>query len=280
MGHRFQFVDVFSEQPYLGNPLPVFLDADGMSTEEMQKITRWMNLSETAFLLPPTDAKADYRTRIFTLERELPFAGHPTLGSCHAWLNGGGKANNESEIIQECGAGLVRIRRLDDHLAFAAPGLIRSGPVADDELDTIATALQIDRNVIIDSQWADNGPGWVVVLLESAQAVLEIRPLSTFPTPLDIGIVGPYGDNSDSAFELRAVCTDHHGATREDPITGSLNASVAQWLIASGRATAPYVATQGACVGHTGRIDIDQDSDGQVWVGGCTRTLIEGEVKI
>ncbi len=279
MNHRFQFVDVFSDLPYSGNPLPVFLDSDGMSTVEMQKITRWMNFSETAFLLPPTDAGADYRVRIFTLAKELPFAGHPTLGSCQAWLNAGGKAKNESEIIQECGIGLVSIRREDSRLAFAAPGLIRSGPVADKDLDTIATSLQIDRKAIVDSQWADNGPGWVVVLLESAEAVLDVRPLHTFPTPLDIGIVGPYDGNNDAAFELRAVYTDHHGATREDPVTGSLNASVAQWLIASGRASAPFVASQGRCVGRAGRIDISQDSEGHVWVGGCTRTLIEGEIK-
>jgi len=279
MGHRFQFVDVFSDQSYSGNPLPVFLDGDGVSSDEMQKITRWMNFSETAFLLPPTDAGADYRVRIFTLARELPFAGHPTLGSCHAWLNAGGKAKNESEIIQECGVGLVSIRREDSKLAFAAPGLIRSGPVSDNELDTIASALQIDRKAIVDSQWADNGPGWVVVLLESAQAVLEVEPLLAFPTPLDIGVVGPHDGNNEAAFEIRALFTDQHGATREDPVTGSLNASVAQWLIASGRVSAPFVASQGACVGHAGRIEISQDSEGHVWVGGCTRTLIEGEVK-
>jgi len=201
------------------------------------------------------------------------------LGSCHAWLNAGGKAKNESEIIQECGVGLVRVRREDTRLAFAAPGLIRSGPVSDNELDTIASALQIDRKAIVDSQWADNGPGWVVVLLESAQAVLEVEPLLAFPTPLDIGVVGPYDGNNEAAFEIRALFTDQHGATREDPVTGSLNASVAQWLIASGRASAPFVASQGACVGHAGRIEISQDSEGHVWVGGCTRTLIEGEVK-
>lgn len=278
MSHRFQFVDVFSEQPYSGNPLPVFLDADGMSTEEMQKITRWMNLSETAFLLPPTDTRADYRVRIFTLAHELPFAGHPTLGSCHAWLAAGGKPRRETEIVQECGIGLVTIRRTKSKLAFAAPDLIRAGPVDEADLDRVASALQIDRKIIVDSQWVDNGPGWVAVLLESAQAVLNVEPLNAFPTQIDIGIVGPYGSGEDAAFELRAIYSDHQGVMREDPVTGSLNASVAQWLLASGRATAPYIATQGARVGRSGRIEISQDSAGVVWVGGSTRSMIDGDV--
>lgn len=276
MRHRFQFVDVFSEQSFSGNPLPVFLDADGMSTEEMQKITRWMNLSETAFLLPPTDAEADYRVRIFTLTHELPFAGHPTLGSCHAWLAAGGRPHSETEIVQECGIGLVAIRRTESLLAFAAPNLIRAGPVNDTDLERVASALQIDRKIIVDSQWVDNGPGWVAVLLESAQAVLDIEPLRGFPTQIDIGVVGPYGEGEDAAFELRAIYSDHQGTMREDPVTGSLNASIAQWMLASGRATAPYIATQGARVGHSGRIEIGQDGDGTVWVGGSTRTLIDG----
>ncbi|NOX69397.1 MAG: PhzF family phenazine biosynthesis protein, partial [Gammaproteobacteria bacterium] len=157
MSSPFQFIDVFSEQSFAGNPLPVFLDADGMSTEDMQKITRWMNLSETVFLLPPTDPKADYRVRIFTLAHELPFAGHPTLGSCHAWLSAGGKPKNDTEIVQECGIGLVTVRRTENRLAFAAPDLIRAGPVDDTDLDRIASALQIDRDIIVDSRWVDNG---------------------------------------------------------------------------------------------------------------------------
>jgi len=277
MSGPFQFVDVFSERTFAGNPLPVFLDADGMSTEDMQKITRWMNLSETAFLLPPTDPKADYCVRIFTLTHELPFAGHPTLGSAHAWLTAGGQPQSETEIVQQCGIGRVTIRRNDNQLAFAAPDLIRAGPVDDVDLDRIAGALQIDRKIIVDSQWVDNGPGWVAVLLDSAEAVLEIEPLRDFPTQIDIGVVGPYAEGEDSAFELRAIYSDHQGAMREDPVTGSLNASIAQWLLRSGRAMAPYTATQGACVGRTGRIEISQDRDGTVWVGGATKTLINGD---
>jgi PhzF family phenazine biosynthesis protein len=280
VSRRFQFIDVFSEHSFSGNPLPVFLDAAGLSGEQMQKITQWMNLSETAFLLPPTDAKADYRVRIFTLDREMPFAGHPTLGSCHAWLAAGGQPQSESKIIQECGIGLVTIRQTNANLAFAAPELIRSGPVDETKIGEIANALQIERNSIVDAQWADNGPGWVVVLLESAQAVLDIEPLGDFPTRLDIGVVGPCEASNEAAFEIRALCTDHQGAIREDPVTGSLNASIAQWLLASDRASAPYIASQGARMGRSGRIDISQDSDGTVWVGGCTRTLIEGEIVV
>jgi len=280
MSRRFQLVDVFSVQPFSGNPLPVILDGEGLSAEEMQKITHWMNLSETVFLLPPTDAAADYRVRIFTLDREMPFAGHPTLGSCHAWLTTGGQPQKETEIIQECGVGLVPIRRTNTNLAFAAPELIRSGSVDESKLREITRALRIDRDDIVDARWADNGPGWVAVLLESAQAVLDIEPLSDFPTRLEIGVVGPYEDGQDAAFELRALYTDQHGAIREDPVTGSLNASVAQWLLASGRATAPYVASQGACLGRSGRIEISQDDEGTVWVGGSTRTMVEGKVVV
>lgn len=225
MQRRFQLVDVFSDQPFSGNPLAVVVDADGLSTEHMQQITRWMNLSETAFLLSPTIAGADYRVRIFTLAREMPFAGHPTLGSCHAWLRGGGRPHDGAKIIQECGAGLVRIRQSHAPLAFAAPPLVRTGPVDEPKLEEIARVLRIARSDIVDAQWADNGPGWIVVLLDTAQAVLDLEPAHDHATRLDVGIVGPYPSGSQPAFELRAIFTDHYGTIREDPVTGSLNAS-------------------------------------------------------
>lgn len=273
---NFQLVDVFAEQAFRGNPLPVFLDARDISSEEMLKITRWMNQSETAFLLPPGDERADYQVRIFTPDRELPFAGHPTLGSCHAWLTAGGRPKSSGEITQECGIGLVTIKWIDSKLAFAAPELIRSGPVDEKDLERITRVLQIDRKAIVDAQWADNGPGWVVVLLESAQAVLDINPLAWFPVGVDIGIVGPCEEGADTAFELRALFSDQHGSIREDPVTGSLNASVAQYLYTTGRATGPYTASQGACIGRAGRIEISRDDNGNVWVGGHTQTLVEG----
>jgi len=281
MNRRFQLVDVFNDGPFSGNPLGVVFDADDLDSESMQRITRWLNLSETTFVLSPTTDKADYRVRIFTLDREMPFAGHPTLGSCHAWLTAGGKPRNDSAIIQECGAGLVPIRRSSTTtLAFAAPPLIRSGPVEEAKLVEIAHALKIERSQIVDAQWADNGPGWIVLLLESAQAVLDLEPVREHPTRLDVGIVGPYPVGTQPAFELRALFSDQHGGLREDPVTGSLNASTAQWLFASGRATGNYTASQGTRLGRSGRIYIERDADGTVWVGGKTTTLFAGESTI
>ena len=277
MTHRFQLVDVFSEQPFAGNPLAVVFDADDLSTEQMQAITRWLNLSETAFLLNPDHPLADYRLRIFTLDRELPFAGHPTLGACHAWLSGGGTPRHETEIIQQCNAGLIAIRRSESSLAFAAPPLVRSGPVAEPALLEMARFLRIDRSAIVDAQWADNGPGWMVLLLESAVAVLALEPQRDYPTRLDLGVVGPHPAGGDAAFELRAFLTDQHGAVHEDPVTGSLNASTAQWLLATGRAEAPYFASQGGRLGRAGRIHLDVDAQGGVWVGGKTMTLFSGQ---
>lgn len=277
LNRRFQLVDVFQDRPFSGNPLAVVLDADGLSTEQMQRITRWLNLSETAFLLPSTTGGADYRVRIFTLEREMPFAGHPTLGSCHAWLTSGGKPRREDEIVQECGLGLVPIQRSETTLAFAAPPLIRGGPVDEAVVQELATFLRIDRAKIVDSQWADNGPGWIVVLLESAEAVLALNPPKDYPRRIDVGVVGPYPSGGPVAFELRAFFSDHNGGVVEDPVTGSLNASAAQWLLSTGRATAPYTASQGTCLGRTGRVYISQDRAGVVWVGGRASTLFAGE---
>jgi PhzF family phenazine biosynthesis protein len=277
MNRRFHLMDVFSDRPFRGNPLAVVVDAGELATDEMQRITRWMNLSETTFLLPPTSPQADYRVRIFTLDRELPFAGHPTLGSCHAWLAAGGRPRDDRVIVQECGAGLVHIRRQDGLLAFAAPPLVRSGPVDEADTEAIATALRLPRSAIVEAAWADNGPGWIVLLLETAQAVLDVEPVRASPTRLDVGIVGPYPAGSPAAFELRAFFTDHHGTVQEDPVTGSLNAAVAQWLLATGRARAPYTASQGARLGREGRVHISQDEHGQVWVGGRTTTVFAGQ---
>lgn len=277
MKRRFQLIDVFRDGPFSGNPLAVILDGEGLSTEAMQRITRWLNLSETTFLLPPSTAEADYRVRIFTLNREMPFAGHPTLGSCHAWLAAGGRPRREGVVVQECGAGLVPIRRVDSGWAFAAPALIRSGPVAEPDVRRAAEFLRIERAAIVDAQWADNGPGWLAVLLRGADAVLALEPHGAWPTEqMDIGVVGPCRPDSATAVELRAFFTDPTGRVVEDPVTGSLNASVAQWLLATGRVSAPYVAAQGTRLGRSGRVSITQDPDGQVWVGGSSATLFEG----
>lgn len=274
----FCLVDVFGTGRFSGNPLPVLFDADGLSDDEMQRITRWFGFSETTFLVTPTDPSADYRVRIFTLDRELPFAGHPTLGTCHAWLAAGGTPK-DSAIVQQCGAGLVPIRRSGDRLAFAAPPLIRGGPVDEADLTDVATFLGIERGAIVDSQWVDNGPGWVAVMLDSAEAVLAIKPPLAAARRFDVGVVGPH-QSGEAAYEVRALFSDHRGAIMEDPITGSLNASLAQWLTASGRFTAPYVARQGTAIGRDGRVMVERDDDGQVWIGGATLTIASGTVEI
>lgn len=270
---KFCLVDVFGTAAFTGNPLPVLFDADALSDADMQRITRWFGHSETAFLVAPTEAGADYRVRIFTLDRELPFAGHPTLGACHAWRSQNGTPSGGT-IVQQCGAGLVEVR-VAEQLAFAAPPLLRTGPVDEADLAEIAQFLGIARAAIVDSQWVDNGPGWVAVLLDSADAVLAIRPPAATGRRFELGVVGPHA-TGEAAYEVRALFSDHRGAIIEDPITGSLNASLAQWLTASGRFTAPYVARQGTAIGRDGRVSVEQDASGQIWIGGRTRTIASG----
>ena len=273
MPRPFAQVDVFTTEPYAGNPVAVVLDAAELSTDAMQRFARWTNLSETTFVMPPESPEADYRVRIFTPGRELPFAGHPTLGTCHAWLEAGGAPRHDDGIVQECGAGLVPIRRTEAGLAFAAPPLVRSGPVDDELTERLARMLGIHRAAMTDTQWVDNGPGWVAVLLDDPDAVLALTPRFD---ELDVGVVAPYPPGSSEAFEVRAF-TYKDGTVDEDPVTGSLNASLAQWLLATGRATAPYVARQGTALGRAGRVHVSQDADGSVWVGGGTVTCVRGE---
>lgn len=282
MKRPFRQVDVFGEQPYSGNPVAVVLDAAGISTENMQKFTRWMNLSETTFVLPPTADEADYRVRIFTPTHELPFAGHPTLGTCHAWLEAGGQPKQPDGVIQECQSGLIPIKR-NGGLAFAAPPLLRSGEVEEAFIKELVAVLGISRGEIVDAQWVDNGPGWVGILLANADAVLSVEPdfgRYTGCEELNIGLVGPCPEGSDCAFEVRAIFSDERGGMIEDPVTGSLNASLAEWLISTGRVQAPYVSSQGTLLGRKGRPRIDQDADNTIWLGGNTFTCISGEVDI
>ena len=277
MQRQFRQVDVFAAESFRGNPVAVVLGADGLADDEMGRFARWTNLSETTFLLAPADPRADYRLRIFTPERELPFAGHPTLGSAHAWLEAGGVPARPEAVIQECGVGLVPLRRLaPDGLAFQAPPLIRSGPVDGPLLDEIAASLRIARTDIVDAQWADNGPGWIAVQLASAEAVLALAPGAT---ARDIGVFGLYPPGSPEAVEVRAFTPLVSGAG-EDPVTGSLNASLALWLLGAGKVTAPYTASQGTALGRRGRIHVSADADGSVWVGGAARTLISGTVHL
>ena len=275
MSSQFRQVDVFTDTPYLGNALAVVLGADRLSDDQMRSFARWTNLSETTFVLAPRASGADYRVRIFTPTSELPFAGHPTLGTCHAWLEAGGRPAGADAIVQECDAGLITVRRTEAGLAFAAPPLVRSGPVEEPVAERVARGLGISRSDMVDIQWADNGPGWVAVLLASAEAVLAIRPGLL---EMDIGVAGPYPAGSPEALEVRAFSPQISGM--EDPVTGSLNASLAQWLLGTGRVTAPYVASQGTAMGRRGRVHISQDGDGQVWVGGGTVTCIDGTVRL
>lgn len=307
----FQQVDVFTATPYLGNPLAVVLDGTGLSAQEMQHFAHWTNLSETAFLMPPTEqgaaAGADYRVRIFTPSAELPFAGHPTLGSCHAWLQAGGVPNNQNNIVQECEVGLIRIRRTDERLAFAAPPLQRSAPDPV-MLAQVTNALGLQVQQVIAAQLLDNGPVWLALLLDSTQTVLDLMPDHGALKALGqkVGVVpletrqaaatliarsnrearafGPRSTMPDASAkdapeaQVRAFAAPI--GVQEDPVTGSLNASLAQWLIAEGHAPKTYVAAQGSCLGRAGRVHVAQDASGQVWVGGDCVTCIGGTVQL
>jgi len=277
MQRPFRQVDVFSAEPFAGNPVAVVLDSEGLTTQSMQRFANWTNLSETTFVLPPDAPGADYQVRIFTAASELPFAGHPTLGTCHAWLEAGGQPASPDAIVQQCAAGLVQIRRQGGRLNFAAPPLLRSGDVEESLVASVAAQLGVSRSAIVDAQWADNGPGWVAVLLGSAQEVLDLRPRITPGT--ELGVAGPYPAGSECAIEVRAFFSQDDQSA-EDPVTGSLNASLAQWLVTAGRLTAPYVASQGTVLGRRGRVHVSADEAGAIWVGGDTVTAISGSVDL
>ena len=274
--HPYRCVDVFGSGPLSGNPVAVVHDADGLDEDQMAAFARWTNLSETTFLLSPTDPDADYRLRIFTPGEELPFAGHPTLGSAHAWLEAGGTPRHAGVVVQECGAGLVRVHT-GERLAFEAPPLRRSGPVDPDDLARVAAALRIPVGDVVDAAWVDNGPGWVGVLLADAAAVTALRPDWAAFDGLDIGVAGLHPAGDDVQLEVRAFCPGL-GVT-EDPVTGSLQAGLAQWLTATGRLTTPYVAAQGAALRRQGRVHVGE-RDGAVLVGGATVTTIAGSVRV
>lgn len=275
MARPFKQVDVFTDQPFRGNPVAVVVDGSGLDRDQMQRFASWTNLSETTFLLPPGDPRADYRVRIFTPVSELPFAGHPTIGSCHAWLQAGGEPHAEGVIVQECGVGLVQLRHTQGRLAFQAPPLVRSGPLDRPTLEATIAALGITEGEVVDAAWVDNGPGWVGVRIAEPSRVLSIEPRYA---SLDIGVVAPYPTGAPAQFEVRAFFPVA-GAMREDPVTGSLNASLAQWMLRAGVATAPYIVSQGTALGRKGRVYVDQVEDA-VWVGGDAVTCIEGSVDI
>jgi PhzF family phenazine biosynthesis protein len=274
---RFDQLDVFTAVPLKGNPLAVVHAAEGLDDATLAAFARWTNLSETTFLLPPIDPAADYRVRIFTPGGELPFAGHPTLGSCHAWLAAGGVPRSAGVVVQECGVGLVRVRRGGSRLAFAAPPLRRTGPLAADLLHKIAQGLRLTAADIVQHQWVDNGPGWCAVMLRSAEQVLAVRPDWAVLGGLKLGLVGPQLAGQDTQFEVRAFVPGL--GVPEDPVTGSLNAGVAQWLIGAGLAPPVYTAAQGAALGRAGRVMIEQEG-GTIWVGGDVVACVEGTVTL
>ncbi len=278
MKRRFHQLDVFSAEPLLGNPLAVVRGAEGLSDERMAAFARWTNLSETTFLLPPSEPTADYHVRIWTPGGELPFAGHPTLGSCHAWLAAGGRPKEPGTVVQQCAVGLVRIRRSGQRLAFAAPPRRRTGPLDEALLARIVAGIGVQRHEVLHHQWVDNGPGWCAVMLPSAAQVLAVKGRSELLEGIKLGLVGAHPAGSECAFEIRALYHDTDVLV-EDPVTGSLNASVAQWLIETGLAPASYVAAQGAVLKRAGRVHIEKSGD-TVWVGGDVTICIEGEVQL
>lgn len=280
--HRFTQVDVFTAEPYLGNPVAVVHDADDLSDAQMAAFARWTNLSETTFLLRPTRPGADYRLRIFTPGGELPFAGHPTLGSCHAWLAAGGVPSGTRDVVQECGVGLVTLRQGPRGLRFSAPPPLVDTPIPADVLARSVAALGLPEEAVVDHRYLDNGPRWHVLLLDSAERVLAVRPDWAALGDVHLGLVGPYPEGGAAAgaaaFELRGFAPAI--GVPEDPVTGSLNAVVGQWLAGTDRAPASYLASQGTVLGRAGRIHVERDDDGLVWVGGATVTCIDGRVLI
>ena len=279
---QFTQVDVFGNGPLTGNPLAVVHNAQGLSAEEMQAFAHWTNLSETTFLLPPTSEKADYRVRIFTPQEELPFAGHPTLGSAHAWLAAGGTPRHSGVVIQECGLGHVPIQISDDSLAFCAPPLTRSGAVDEDTLAQVRESLGLAARDVVGSNWVSNGPEWIGLLLHNAQAVLDLAPDFPGMGNLAVCVIGPYAKGSPERkagvdYEVRAFVPG--AGVDEDPVTGSANAGLACWLIPSGKLPSTYTVRQGTAVGSDGRLEVSCEH-GQIWVGGKTRTILDGSAEL
>ncbi|GAA1138289.1 PhzF family phenazine biosynthesis protein [Nesterenkonia lutea] len=278
----FRQVDVFGDGPFAGNPVAVIAEAQGLTDEQMRAISRWTNLSECTFLLPPSTPKADYRVRIFALDKELPFAGHPTLGSARAWLDLGNEPRSADVVVQECGVGLVPVHIGAEYLSFGAPGLVRSGPIPRAAREMLTEALGLSSGQVVDAAWVDNGPGWVAVLLDSAETVLGVTPDITKIPESEyqfLGVVGPQPEGSATALEVRTFFPDDTGALREDPVTGSLSASVAQWLEYSGRMSPPYVTSQGTVLQRRGRVHVEGTGEA-LWVGGRAHVTVSGSIDV
>ncbi len=285
----FKQVDVFTDTAYRGNPLAVVLDGMGLTDAQMQRFAAWTHLSETTFLLPPDHDAADYQVRIFTPNGELPFAGHPTLGSCHAWLDAGGKPHGSEFIVQQCRQGLIKLRRgrsagptpTARRLAFAAPPLRRSAP-SPTELAQVAGALGLKAHQVVAAQSLNNGPVWLSLLLDSPQTVLGLHPnhlqLKNLGHKVGVASADPDAPAQGPHLEVRAFAAA--AGINEDPVTGSLNAGLAEWLISDGHMPPQYFAAQGACLERAGRVQIERDAAGQIWVGGGAVTCISGTVRL
>jgi PhzF family phenazine biosynthesis protein len=271
----FRQVDVFTAEPHRGNPLAVVHDATGLDDDAMAAFARWTNLSETVFLLPPVDPGADYRLRIFTPGGELPFAGHPTLGACYCWLAAGGRSRQAGCVVQECGAGLVRVRTRGDRLAFAAPPLLRTGPVADDDLAVLLPSLGLAPGAVEAHQWVDNGPGWCALLLRSVDALRALAPDWAALGDYRVGVAALLPATEDGDLEVRAFVPGV--GVPEDPVTGSLNAGIGQWLIGEGRLPPVYRARQGRSLARDGWIEVAREEDA-LWVGGQVVEVVAGSV--
>jgi PhzF family phenazine biosynthesis protein len=278
MNRAFKQIDVFAADACRGNPLAVVLDAAGLDDAALQRFANWTNLSETTFLLPSTHPDADYRVRIFTTTQELPFAGHPTLGSCHAWLEAGGVPRSREQIVQECGVGLITIKREDGRYAFAAPPRKRTGPLDDALLARLITGIGLGPADVIGHEWLVNGPQWIGLRLRSAELVLRAQPDFNALRGLDFGLVGAHPPGGECDVEVRAF--SFVDGPVEDPVTGSLNAAIGQWLIGAGHAPERYVAAQGTAIGRAGRVYVSRDSQGDIWVGGAAHTIIDGIVTL
>lgn len=270
---QIDLLDVFASGPLTGNPLAVVRGGEGLDANQMLALTRWLGYSETTFLLAPENPDADYRVRIFYPAGELPFAGHPTLGSAHAWLAAGGVPKQAGLVVQECGVGLVEVRVDGDSLAFKAPPLIRSGPLSPDELANALRVSGADPARVVEAVHVANGPNWQLLLLDSAEAVLAAEPAPKAPAGTDIGLAGPGGA---ADWELRAFFANGLGKVDEDPVTGSFNAGVAMHLFANGLASGSYTAAQGRKTGADGRIACRQEADSSVWIGGQVRIVASG----
>ncbi|MBC2666512.1 PhzF family phenazine biosynthesis protein [Novosphingobium flavum] len=273
---RLDLVDVFASGPQSGNPLAVVREGEGLDDAQMLALTRWLGFSETTFLLPPTDPAADYRVRIFYPAGELPFAGHPTLGSAFAWLAAGGEPKSHGAVVQQCGIGLVEVRREIGQLAFRAPPLRRSGPLSEQERAEAIRVAGVPEEAVVAAVHADNGPTWKLLHLRGLDDLLAAEPVGRADVPTDVGLLAPHPAGSRVAFELRAFFADATGRIEEDPVTGSLNAAVAQYLLEAGFAPEDYVAGQGRKVGADGRVHVRRDEDGSVWIGGVVRAVSMG----